>query len=162
MLKTIVRVTSALALAAGPVAAQEVGVGDRAPAISVARLEGGSVRIDAAASKRPTVIEFWATWCEQCEALLPRLRTAATRFAGKVDFYGVNVTVNESKNRVRRYVAREKPPFTVLYDESGGAVRAFGAPVTSYVVIVDASGVVRYTGSGGTQDLAAELAKVVR
>lgn len=149
-------------LAVTPLAAQEVGVGDRAPAITVAALEGGSVRIDAAAARRPAVIEFWATWCEQCEALLPRLRSAATRYAGTVDFYGVNVTVNESKNRVRRYVARARPPFTVLYDERGGAVRAFGAPVTSYVVIVDATGVVRYTGSGGSQDLAAELAKVVR
>ena len=34
-------------------------------------------------------------------------------------------------------------------------------PATSYVVIVDAKGMVRYTGSGGTQALSAELAKVV-
>lgn len=162
MMRTAWLAALVLVVGAGTMAAQEVGVGDRAPIVTVARLEGGSVRIDAAAARRPAVIEFWATWCDQCEALLPRLRTAAARYAGKVDFYGVNVTVNESRNRVRRYVTREKPPFTVLYDETGGAVRAFGAPVTSYVVIVDGAGVVRYVGSGGTQDLAAELAKVVR
>ena len=59
-----------------------------------------------------------------------------------MDFVGVNVTVNESRNRVRRWVERERPPYRTLYDETGLAVRTFEAPVTSYVVILDARGVI--------------------
>jgi hypothetical protein len=35
------------------------------------------------------------------------------------------------------------------------------APTTSYVVILDAEGRVAYTGSGGDQEIAAALARVV-
>ena len=132
--------------------------GTRAPIVEVTDLDGVLVKLPAG---RPALIEFWATWCEVCEQLFPRVEAAKQAYGDRVDFYGVNVTVNESKTRVKRWVAEHAPPFRVLYDERGTAVRAYGAPATSYVVIVDAKGVVRYTGSGGTQALSAELAKVV-
>lgn len=133
--------------------------GTRAPIVEVTDLDGALVKLPVAG--RPALIEFWATWCEVCEQLFPRVIAAKKIYGDRVDFYGVNVTVNESKSRVKRWVAEHAPPFRVLYDERGTAVRAYGAPATSYVVIVDAQGVVRYTGSGGTQALSAELAKVV-
>ncbi len=141
-----------------PCAAQAT-VGSRAPVISVTDLEGNAVQLPAAG--RPALIEFWATWCEVCEQLFPRVVAAKKAFGSQVDFFGVNVTVNESKSRVKRWVAEHNPPYQTLYDDRGVGVRAYGAMVTSYVVIVDAKGVIRYTGSGGTQDLVAELAKVV-
>ncbi len=148
--------TLLLGIATTPISAQAVGT--RAPVISVTDLDGGVVTLPA---NRPALIEFWATWCEVCEQLYPRMVAAERQFRDRVDFYGVNVTVNESKARVRRWVAQHRPPFRTLYDERGVAVRAFGAPATSYVVIVDGKGVIRYTGIGGTQELSAELAKVV-
>lgn len=157
----VLTVLLATAMFDSPLGAQDPEVGTRAPVLTVTALDGTSVRLDAAAARRPMVLEFWATWCEVCEALLPTVRDAHRRFGDRVDFYGVNVTVNESKRRVERWVARERPPFRTLYDESGAAVRAFEAPVTSYVVVVDATGVIRYTGSGSEQDLNAVLARVV-
>lgn len=146
----------ALGFATAPLDAQAVGT--RAPVIAVTDLDGKVVTLP---TNRPALIEFWATWCEVCEQLYPRMVAAHRQFRDRVDFYGVNVTVNESRNRVRRWVAEHQPPFRTLYDERGVAVRGFGAPATSYVVIVDGKGVIRYTGSGGTQELSAELAKVV-
>jgi cytochrome c biogenesis protein CcmG/thiol:disulfide interchange protein DsbE len=137
-------------------------VGTRATPISVADLDGNQVRLDARASGKPLLIEFWATWCEVCEALMPTMRKVGEQYGDKVDIIGLNVTVNESRNRVRRWVEREKPPYRTLYDESGLAVRTFGAPVTSYVVIIDSDGIIRYTGVGAEQDLLSELAKVVK
>ncbi len=137
-------------------------VGERATPITVADLEGKPVRLDARASGKPLLIEFWATWCEVCEALLPAVRRAHARFGSQVDFVGVNVTVNESRARVRRWVERERPPYRTVYDESGLAVRTFQAPVTSYVVIIDRTGVIRYTGVGEEQDLQRALEGVVQ
>jgi len=144
-----------------PLAAQ-AAIGDRATPITVADLEGKPVRLDARASGKPLLIEFWATWCEVCEALLPAVRRAHARFGSQVDFVGVNVTVNESRARVRRWVERERPPYRTVYDESGLAVRTFQAPVTSYVVIIDRTGVIRYTGVGEEQDLQRALEGVVQ
>jgi len=140
---------------------QSQDVGDVAPVVSVPGLDGRPVRLVAAAGRKAMVIEFWATWCDVCDALLPRMRAAHAKYSGQVDFYGVNVTVNESKGRVQRYVDRMNLPFRTLYDDRGVAVRAFAAPATSFVVIVDAAGRIRYTGSGAEQDVAAELARII-
>lgn len=150
----------AIAMALGtPALAQ--GVGDKAPMVKVANLDGNAIPIAVTAGRKAMVIEFWATWCEVCEALLPRMRAAQTRYGSQVDFFGVNVTVNESRARVGRFVAEHRLPFIVLYDNGGVAVRAYSAPATSHVVIVDAAGVIRYVGSGASQDISGELAKVV-
>jgi predicted transcriptional regulator len=72
----------------------------------------------------------------------------------------VNVTVNQTPERVRKYVATEHPPFRTLYDEEGVSIRAYEAPTTSYVVIIDRTGKVAYTGTGASQDLASALRAV--
>jgi hypothetical protein len=47
--------------------------------------------------------------------------------------------------------------FPVLWDEGGRAVRAFLAPGTSYIVVLDTEGTVVYTGSGADQDIEAAV-----
>lgn len=148
---------------AGPVRAQvrPPAVGDLAPVVMVNDLDGHPVRVGVAPGKRGAVIEFWATWCEVCAALMPNVVAAHAKYGDRVDFIGVNVTVNENKGRVKRFVEQHRPPFRTVYDTAGVSQRAFGASTTSYVVIVDATGRIRYTGSGANQDLTAALAKVV-
>lgn len=163
------RVPAAVALAlaclaggAGSLAAQEpgVGVGAAAPAVRVHDLDGKSVDLARYIGKKPLFLEFWATWCELCEELLPRVRAAQATYGSKVEFFGINVTVNQSRERVRRYIETHKPPFTTLYDDEGTSTRAYEVPATSYVVIVDRTGKIAYTGSGGSQDFDQVLRRV--
>jgi thioredoxin-like negative regulator of GroEL len=112
---------------------------------------------------RPALFEFWATWCENCAALEPRMRAAFQRHGGQVDFVTVAVAVAQSKASVKRHVAQHPlPAARVLWDTNGNAVRAFGTPATSYVVILDRQGKVAYTGIGPGQNLEAALARVSR
>jgi thiol-disulfide isomerase/thioredoxin len=141
--------------------AQAPAVGQLAPVVTVADLDGKPVRIGIGAGKRAAVVEFWATWCPLCAALLPEMRAAQKSYGDRVDFYGVNVTVNDGKEHVRKYVTDKLPPWITLYDDRGVAVRAFGAVATSYVVIIDRNGKVAYIGDGGDQKIGAELAKLV-
>jgi len=153
------------AVMAAPAAAQrgstELKVGAVAPVVTVADLDGRPVRIAVVPGKKGAVVEFWATWCELCAELLPKMQAAKARYGDRFDFYGVNVTVNDGKARVTRYVAEHKPPFLTLYDDGGVAVRAFNALSTAKVVVVDAKGIVRYMGDGGDQDIVAILGRVV-
>ncbi len=142
--------------------AQETGlaVGTRAPAVAVRDLDGKTVDLGQYLGKQPLFLEWWATWCEQCEALLPRVRAARAEVGGKVQFIGINVAVNQSPDRVRRYTESNEVPFRTLYDEEGTSTRAYAAPTTSYVVIVDRAGRVAYTGTGGDQDFLVALRRV--
>jgi thiol-disulfide isomerase/thioredoxin len=154
----------ATTLVAGPPAldAQESGipVGTRAPAVTVNDLDGKPVDLGQYIGKRPVFLEFWATWCEQCEALLPRLRAAQAAYGSQVEFIGVNVTVNQTPERVRKYLQKHQPGFRPLYDDQGASIRAFEVPATSYVVILDRTGKVAYTGTGGSQDFDGVLRQV--
>jgi thiol-disulfide isomerase/thioredoxin len=152
----------ALPAASHPLAAQESGiaVGALAPAVRINDLDGKPVDLGQYIGKRPVFLEFWATWCELCEELLPRVRAAQAAYGAEVEFIGVNVTVNQSRDRVRRYVETHKPPFRTLYDDEGTSTRAYQVPATSYVVIVDRSGKVAYTGTGGSQELDGVLRRV--
>jgi thiol-disulfide isomerase/thioredoxin len=157
-----VGVMALLALGPGRAEAQESGiaVGSRAPAVVIKDLDGKSVDLGQYIGRRPVLLEFWATWCEVCKALLPRVRAAHAEFGDSVEFFGVNVTVNQTPERVRKYLDSEHPPYRTLYDDQGAATRAYEAPATSFIVIIDRAGKVAYTGTGATQDLAAALRTV--
>lgn len=129
-----------------------IRVGSAAPVLSVNDLDGKPVNLAQWIGKKPVVLEFWATWCENCEALLPRFREAKKLTGDRVEYIGVNVTVNQTPARVRRYMEQHDVPFRVLYDDQGTSTRAYQAPATSYVVIVDAAGKVVYTGVGADQE----------
>lgn len=88
------------------------------------------------------------------------MREARERYGDRVEFIGINVTVNQSAARVRRYPEQHRPPFRMLYDTEGTSVRAYRVPTTSFIVIVDRTGRVAHTGSGGDQDPLPVLARV--
>src|SRR3982750_4923184 len=79
-------------------AAQESGIaiGSRAPTVQVNDLDGKPVALNRFIGQKPVFLEFWATWCELCEQLLPRVKAAQAAYGDKVEFIGINVTVNQT------------------------------------------------------------------
>jgi thiol-disulfide isomerase/thioredoxin len=138
-----------------------IPVGETPAAATIEDLDGRPVDLSRWVGKQPVLIEFWATWCPVCEELLPRMETAQKKYGDRVEFLVVAVAVNQSKNGVRRHLTRHPMPFTFLWDVNGNATRAFQAPATSYVVVLDASGKVVYTGIGAEQDIEAVLERTV-
>ncbi len=150
-------------LAPGSARAQDVGgiaVGSRAPAIAATDLAGREVRL-AVADHKPALVEFWATWCEYCARLEPRMKQVYARYGSRVQFLAVAVNVNESLVRVAGHTRSHSLPFQVVYDASGSATRDYDVPATSFVVVTDATGRITYTGLGDQQDLEAALRHVV-
>lgn len=138
-----------------------IAVGTKAPAVVINDLTGKPFDLGDVIGKKPVLLEFWATWCALCKELLPQLDLVRKRFGDRVELIGINVTVNDSKARIARYMEQHKPPFRVLFDERGVGARAYDVPATSFVVILDRAGRVVYTGSGGGQDLVAAVARAV-
>ncbi len=46
-------------------------------------------------SKRPIVIDFYATWCAPCKKIGPSLEALSIEYKSEVDFYKVNVEEEE-------------------------------------------------------------------
>lgn len=151
------------AAAVTPAHAQDGGIalGAHAPSAVVHSLDGKPVDLSSIVGNGPALIEFWATWCPNCKELEPTLTAAQKKYAGRVKFVTVAVAINESAERVRRHVAAHKMTQTVVYDADGKAADVYDAPATSYVVLLDRTGRVVYTGMGGTQNIDAAIRKVL-
>jgi thiol-disulfide isomerase/thioredoxin len=136
-----------------------LAVGAKAPGAVVQTLDGKRVDIASYLGKGPVVLEFWALWCGNCKELEPQLLSLVKKYAGKVTFVSVAVSVNESPERVQRYITKYGFTHQVLFDADGAATDAYAVPATSYVVVVDRTGKIVYTGLGGDQKLEAAVAK---
>jgi cytochrome c biogenesis protein CcmG/thiol:disulfide interchange protein DsbE len=154
----------ALAMPGSARAQDVIGIplGETPPAVTLESLTGDSVALSQWIGKKPVIVEFWATWCPICAGLLPRMEAAQKKFGDRAEFLVVAVAVNQSKNSVRRHLERHPMPFTFLWDGNGSAVRAFQAPSTSYIAVLDAKGKVVYTGVGEDQNIEAALSRAVR
>jgi thiol-disulfide isomerase/thioredoxin len=163
MKKLFALAIAAAGFAATPAIAQDLGieVGATAPVVAVQSLDGKTVSLANYFGKQPVLIEFWATWCPNCKELMPALLDAEKKYGSKVKFMAIAVAINQSPEKVRRWLAAHPLPHDTYYDVDRKAAGAFDAPATSHVVVLDKSGRVVYTGLGGKQDLEAALKKAL-
>ena len=140
-------------------AAQDIGLelGTSAPSANVETLDGKPADLGAYVGKTPVLMEFWATWCENCRELEPAMKAMHAKYGTRMVFVGVAVSVNQSPERVKAYVEKHQLPWIQVFDRRGLASGAYDAPATSYVVVLNRAGKVVYTGLGGKQDLEAAI-----
>lgn len=65
---------------------------------------------------RPCVIDFYADWCGPCRMLSPTLEALSKEYAGKVDFYKINV--DNERNLAAAFGIRSIP--TLLFISTKG------------------------------------------
>jgi len=162
----LIRFLAGVMLIATPMVggAQESGiaVGSDAPGAAVETLDGKPADIADFVKKGPTLLQFWATWCTNCKALEPRINAAITKYAGKVRFVAVAVSVNQTVDRIKAYRDKYHMAHDIVYDRKGYAADAYEVAATSYIVVVDGKGKIVYTGLGSDQDIDAAVAKALK
>lgn len=136
-------------------------IGTVGPGAALEDLEGNAVDLIDFTRGKPAIIEFWATWCEICEALQPQLDRIQAQHGQQINVVAVAVGVAQTVRRVQRHLEEHDPGYAVLWDDRGAAVRAYNATTTSIVVMLDAQGRVAYTGVGAQQDLVGAAARLL-
>ena len=76
---------------------------------------------------RPTLVEFYADWCEACRSMAPAMESVEVQHRGQLDVVLLNVDNPRWQAELERYAVNGIPQLE-LFDASGVAVgRAIGA-----------------------------------
>lgn len=68
----------------------------------------------------PAVVDFWAPWCAPCLRLAPIIDELAEKYAGKVNFYKMNIDDNQ---QLARDLGISSIPLVVLFPNDGTPIK---------------------------------------
>jgi peroxiredoxin len=117
-----------------------------APAFTLPRLDGNGRVALADLRGKVVLLDFWATWCAPCEAMVKPLEDLYAEFRPRgVEFVGINsdgpgVTADEVRAHLAR---RDRPsPYPMVLDDSevGGRYNVMALP---HLVVVGRDGAIR-------------------
>ena len=160
-------VSSAIALVQAATA-QDLWIGDAAPAINATQwFQGDAIDPAAAKDKKVLVVEFWATWCGPCIASMPHLTELQHKYADNVVVIGVTKPDDNGNTleSVTKFLAdnREKLAYRVAFDGDKKTyesyMKAAGQRGIPTAFIVDKTGAIAWIGHPMNMD--GPLAEVV-
>jgi thiol-disulfide isomerase/thioredoxin len=115
----------------------------QAPDFSLQTMNGKTIELKKNNGK-PTLINFWASWCPPCKVEMPHIQKAYEKYGDQVNFLMVNVTAMDEVTKVKKFLKDGNYSFPVLLDQTGEVsetYQAFGLPTTYIIdqnaVIVD-------------------------
>lgn len=113
----------------------------RAPNFSLQTLDGKTVELKKNNGK-PTLINFWASWCPPCKVEMPHIQKAYEKYGDRVNFLMVNLTAMDDQTKVKQFLKEGEYSFPVLLDQTGEVSQMYQAISIPTTYIVDRNGVI--------------------
>lgn len=120
-----------------------------APDFTVYDADGKAVKLSDFYGK-PTVVNFWASWCSPCKMEMPDFEEKYNEQGDKVNFLMVNMTDNsrETVKIASEFIASQGYTFPVYYDTEQSAAIAYSVYSLPTTYFIDASGNIVTYASG--------------
>ena len=123
--------------------------GKAAPDFTAKNLKDETVTLSKDGKGSVVIVDFWATWCPPCREGLPHVDKVYQEFKDKgVKAYAVDV--QETKDKVAKYMEEQKLTLTALLDSDGKISTAYKVNGIPQTVIIGKDGKVRevFVGTG--------------
>lgn len=125
---------------------------------------GGSVKLSDFYGK-PTVVNFWATWCGPCRSEFPAFEKMYKKYGDDVNFMMVNMTdgFQETVESAKAFVNDNGYTFPVYFDTNYEAANAYSVNAVPMTLFIDSSGYIveTYTGAMSESALEKYIEKIV-
>src|SRR4030042_22289 len=89
---------------------------EKAPDFVLTDLDGRKYRLSDHRGKRPVLLIFSTTWCPSCKEEIPHLKSLHATYA-KRGIEMVNIDIQQSREKVAKYAAKNKLPYRRLLEE---------------------------------------------
>jgi cytochrome c biogenesis protein CcmG, thiol:disulfide interchange protein DsbE len=116
-------------------------IGKQAPSFSLRELSGNGTITLASLRGKPTVINFFASWCPPCKTEAPFLETTWRSYKGRVNF--VAIDVNDVTGDALRFVRKHQITFPAVRGQGFSIAERYGVAALPETFVVDRAGHIR-------------------
>lgn len=109
-----------------------------APDFTLETFDGGETTLSEFRGEKPVILDFWASWCHNCQRALPKTEKLYEQYGDQVEIIAVNL--NETEKAIGKYLSKEPLSFPVALDRNT-VNRMYGIQYTNTHVFISKEGV---------------------
>ncbi len=124
-----------------PIVAGATDVGKKLPTFSGLDMDGQTVDLNKIIGKKPIMLIFWSSWCENCKGEIPKINKLVEKYQKQgMEFIGINVGMNDTETKARQYMKKYKITYPVVFDKTGELSEKYQIPKVLTVLVAQKDG----------------------
>lgn len=136
-----------------------VQVGNKAPEISGESISGVPIRLSQYQGK-VVLLDFWATWCGPCRALIPHERDLHRQYDTR-PFVILGISKDNKREDLKNFADQQKLPWHNIFDGAGTICKEWQIDGFPTFVLIDHKGVIIGRWAGANPQIVAEIDRAV-